>query len=53
MIEYNAAIAKIPKSINDASSSIVGFTDKLKTSFVGGIASIDEFNKTFYSRGNS
>lgn len=45
MIEYNAAIAKIPKSINDASSSIVGFTDKLKTSFVGGIASIDEFNK--------
>lgn len=45
MIEYNAAVAKIPKSINDASSSIVGFTDKLRTSFVGGIASIDEFNK--------
>ncbi|EOZ1522225.1 tail protein (tape measure) [Enterobacter hormaechei] len=51
MIEYNAAIAKIPKSINDASSSIVGFTDKLKTSFVGGIASIDEFNKNLSTVG--
>ena len=51
MIEYNAAIAKIPKSINDASSSIVSFTDKLKTSFVGGIASIDEFNKNLSTVG--
>ncbi|MXR94517.1 tail protein (tape measure) [Enterobacter hormaechei] len=51
MIEYNAAIAKIPKSINDASSSIVGFTDKLKTSFIGGIASIDEFNKNLSTVG--
>lgn len=51
MIEYNAAIAKIPKSINDASSSIVGFTDKLRTSFVGGIASIDEFNKNLSTVG--
>ncbi|MDW2599878.1 tail protein (tape measure) [Enterobacter hormaechei] len=51
MIEYNAAIAKIPKFINDASSSIVGFTDKLKTSFVGGIASIDEFNKNLSTVG--
>lgn len=51
MIEYNAAIAKIPKSINDASSSIVGFTDKLKTSFVGGVASIDEFNKNLSTVG--
>lgn len=51
MIEYNAAIAKIPKSINDASSSIVGFTDKLKSSFVGGIASIDEFNKNLSTVG--
>ncbi|MGY5368298.1 tail protein (tape measure) [Enterobacter oligotrophicus] len=51
MIEYNAAIAKIPKSINDASSSIVGFTDKLRTSFVGGIASIDEFNKNLTTVG--
>lgn len=51
MIEYNAAIAKIPKSINDASSSIVGFTDKLKTLFVGGIASIDEFNKNLSTVG--
>lgn len=51
MIEYNAAIAKIPKSINDASSSIIGFTDKLKTSFVGGIASIDEFNKNLSTVG--
>ena len=51
MIEYNAAIAKIPKSINDASSSIVGFTDKLKTSFVSGIASIDEFNKNLSTVG--
>lgn len=51
MIEYNAAIAKIPKSINDASNSIVGFTDKLKTSFVGGIASIDEFNKNLSTVG--
>ncbi|PWU42910.1 tail protein (tape measure) [Enterobacter hormaechei] len=51
MIEYNAAIAKIPKSINDASSSIVGFTDKLKTSFVGGIASIDAFNKNLSTVG--
>lgn len=51
MIEYNAAIAKIPKSINDASSSIVGFTDKMKTSFVGGIASIDEFNKNLSTVG--
>lgn len=45
LIEYNAAVQKIPKSINDASSAVVSFTDKLKTSFVGGIASIDEFNK--------
>lgn len=51
MIEYNAAIAKIPKSINDASNSIVGFTDKLRTSFVGGIASIDEFNKNLSTVG--
>jgi hypothetical protein len=51
IIEYNAAIAKIPQSINDASSSIVGFTDKLKTSFVGGIASIDEFNKNLSTVG--
>lgn len=51
MIEYNAAIAKIPKSINDASNSIVSFTDKLKTSFVGGIASIDEFNKNLSTVG--
>ncbi|EPB9485554.1 phage tail tape measure protein [Citrobacter farmeri] len=51
MIEYNAAIAKIPKSINDASSSIIGFTDKLKTSFIGGIASIDEFNKNLSTVG--
>lgn len=51
MIEYNAAIAKIPKSINDASNSIVGFTDKLKTSFIGGIASIDEFNKNLSTVG--
>lgn len=51
MIEYNAAIAKIPKSINDASSSIIGFTDKLRTSFVGGIASIDEFNKNLSTVG--
>lgn len=51
MSEYNAAIAKIPKSINDASNSIVGFTDKLKTSFVGGIASIDEFNKNLSTVG--
>ncbi|MGV4034946.1 tail protein (tape measure) [Citrobacter braakii] len=51
MIEYNAAIEKIPKSINDASNSIVGFTDKLKTSFVGGIASVDEFNKNLSTVG--
>ncbi|MGG8241871.1 tail protein (tape measure) [Klebsiella aerogenes] len=51
MIEYNAAIAKIPKSINDVSNSIVGFTDKLKTSFIGGIASIDEFNKNLSTVG--
>ncbi|HDR2404848.1 TPA: tail protein (tape measure) [Enterobacter asburiae] len=51
MIEYNAAIAKIPKSINDASNSIVGFTDKLRTSFVSGIASIDEFNKNLSTVG--
>jgi hypothetical protein len=51
MIEYNAAIAKIPKSINDASNSIVGFTDKMRTSFVGGIASIDEFNKNLSTVG--
>ncbi|ENF6041333.1 tail protein (tape measure) [Citrobacter amalonaticus] len=51
MIEYNSAIAKIPKSINDASSSIIGFTDKLKTSFIGGIASIDEFNKNLSTVG--
>lgn len=51
LIEYNSAIAKIPKSINDASSSIVGFSDKLKTSFIGGIASIDEFNKNLSTVG--
>ncbi|HEC2063389.1 TPA: tail protein (tape measure) [Klebsiella oxytoca] len=51
LIEYNSAIAKIPKSINDASSSIVGFADKLKTSFIGGIASIDEFNKNLSTVG--
>lgn len=51
LIEYNSAIAKIPKSINDASNSIVGFTDKLKTSFIGGIASIDDFNKNLTTVG--
>ncbi|HAF8739800.1 TPA: tail protein (tape measure) [Salmonella enterica] len=51
MIEYNAAVAKIPKSINDASNSIVGFTDKLKTSFIGGIASIEDFNKNLSTAG--
>ncbi|EOZ3753541.1 tail protein (tape measure) [Klebsiella pneumoniae] len=51
LIEYNSAVQKIPKSINDASASIVSFTDKLKTSFIGGIASIDEFNKNLSTLG--
>lgn len=51
LIEYNSAVQKIPKSINDASASIVSFTDKLKTSFMGGIASIDEFNKNLSTLG--
>ncbi|CAM3952438.1 phage tail length tape measure family protein [Pluralibacter gergoviae] len=45
LIEYNAAVQKIPKSINDASSSIITFTDKIRTSFSTGEASIDSFNK--------
>lgn len=51
LIEYNSAVQKIPKSINDASASIVSFTDKLKTSFIGGVASIDEFNKNLSTLG--
>lgn len=51
LIEYNAAVQKIPKSINDASSSIITFTDKLRTSFSTGEASIDSFNKNLLAVG--
>ncbi|AIQ99029.1 tail protein (tape measure) [Pluralibacter gergoviae] len=51
MIEYNAAVQKIPKSINDASSSIITFTDKLRTSFSTGEASIDSFSKNLSAVG--
>lgn len=45
LIEYNAAVQKIPKSINDASSAIITFADKLRTSFSTSEASIESFNK--------
>ena len=51
MIEYNAAVQKIPKSINDASISIITFADKLRTSFSTGEASIDSFSKNLSAVG--
>lgn len=43
-IEYNAAIAKLPKAIGDAADSFIGFGDKAKSAFSGGYASVDGFN---------
>ncbi|HDW3909803.1 TPA: phage tail length tape measure family protein [Escherichia coli] len=44
LIEYNQAIAQIPKAIDDASTSILSFSDKAISAFTGGYASIDGFN---------
>lgn len=43
-IEYNAAIAKLPKAISDAADSFVGFGDKAISALGGGYASVDGFN---------
>lgn len=43
-IEYNAAIAKLPKAISDAADSFIGFGDKAISAFAGGYASVDGFN---------
>lgn len=43
-IEYNAAIAKLPKAISDAADSFVGFGDKAISALAGGYASVDGFN---------
>lgn len=43
-IEYNAAIAKLPKAISDAADSFISFGDKAKSAFGGGYASVDGFN---------
>lgn len=44
LIEYNQAISQIPKAIDDASTSILSFSDKAISAFTGGYASIDGFN---------
>ena len=44
LLEYNEAINKIPKSISDASSSLLSFGDKALSAFSGGYASVDGFN---------
>lgn len=49
LLEYNQAIAKIPKAISDASSSFISFGDALKTSFGGGSASIEGFSSAMES----
>jgi hypothetical protein len=43
-IEYNAAIAKLPKAISDAADSFIGFGDKAISALSGGYASVDGFN---------
>lgn len=43
-IEYNAAIAKLPKAISDAADSFIGFGDKAISALGGGYASVDGFN---------
>lgn len=44
LLEYNQAIAKIPKAISDASDSFLSFGDKALSAFTGGYASVKGFN---------
>lgn len=44
LLEYNQAIAKIPKAISDASDSFISFGDKALSAFTGGYASVKGFN---------
>lgn len=44
MLEYNQAIAKIPKSISDATDSFISFGDKALSALSGGYASVEGFN---------
>jgi hypothetical protein len=44
LLEYNQAIAKIPKAISDASNSFISFGDKALSAFSGGYASVQGFN---------
>ena len=44
LLEYNQAVAKIPKAISDASDSFISFKDKALSAFSGGYASIEGFN---------
>lgn len=44
LLEYNQAIAKIPKAISDASDSFISFGDKALSAFSGGYASVKGFN---------
>lgn len=43
LLEYNQAIAKIPKAISDASASFISFGDKIVSSLGGGYASVKVF----------
>lgn len=44
LLEYNQAIAKIPKSISDATDSFISFGDKALSALSGGYASVEGFN---------
>ncbi|EFB9974594.1 tail protein (tape measure) [Escherichia coli] len=44
IIEYNSAVAKIPKAIGDAAASVIDFGDKALSAFSGGYASIKGFS---------
>lgn len=44
LLEYNQAIAKIPKSISDATDSFISFGDKALSALSGGYAAVDGFN---------
>lgn len=45
LLEYNQAIAKIPKAISDASNSFISFGDKALSAFSGGYATVQGFNE--------
>lgn len=44
IIEYNAAVSKIPKAIGDAAASVIDFGDKALSAFSGGYSSINGFS---------